>query len=189
VACGLSFKDRRRLQSLGESINYNAYGDSEQDVHISPRRLYEKLARYPDPLNFLAHEAVGQELDALRQGDLRQAQAWPPYFQDAHAGVHLLPDAPWSRRVSGSLGNFLACAEPGRAHAVLTPTVGGDFAVSVRAPLRWPAGAAAFCQRFGGDGRAGAAGIDHLPAHQLERFVQAFAAARWAQAPDVRGGS
>lgn len=189
VNLGLSFNDRRRLQSLGESINYNAYGDSEQDVHISPRHLYEKLARYPDPLNFLERELIGAELDALRQDDLRRAQALPPHFQDARVGVYLLPDAPWSRRVSGSLSNILASAEPLRAHAVLKPTVSGDFVVSVRAPLRTPVGAAEFCLRFGGDGRAGAAGIDLLPAQQLERFIDAFSAARWGDAPGVRGDS
>jgi hypothetical protein len=34
---------------------------------------------------------------------------------------------------------------------------------------------------FGGDGRAGAAGIDHLPADQMERFVAAFSSARWGR--------
>lgn len=189
VDMGLSVQDRRRLQSLGESINYNAYGDSEEDVHISPGHLYEKLLRYPDPLSFLEHEAIGGELDALRQDDLRRAQALPPHFQDARISVHLLPDAPWSRRVSGNLSNILASAEPLRAHAVLTPTVSGDFAVSVRAPLCTPAGAAEFCLRFGGDGRAGAAGIDHLPAQQVERFIAVFSATRWGDGVGVPGDS
>ena len=189
VDLGLSLKDRRRLQTLGEAINYNAYGDSEQDVHISPGHLYEKLVRYPDPLDFVESEPVAGELDALRQDDFLQAQALPPYFQDERVSVHLLPDVAWSRRVSGSLGNLLAAAEPLRAHAVLTPTVAGDFAVSVRAPLRSPVGAAEFCLHFGGDGRAGAAGIDHLPAHQLGRFIEAFSAVRWADAPQAHGDS
>lgn len=189
VDLGLSVKDRRRLQTLGEAINYNAYGDSEQDVHISPSHLYEKLVRYPDPLDFVEREPVAAELEALRQDDLRRAQALPPCFQDERVSVHLLPDAPWSRRVSGSLSNLLAAAEPLRAHAVLTPAVTGDLAVSVRAPLRFPVGAADFCRRFGGDGRAGAAGIDQLPAHQMGRFIDAFSAARWRPAPGAHGDS
>ena len=189
VDFGLSFKDRRRLQSLGESINYNAYGDSERDVHINPKHLYEILVRYPDPLNFLEREVIGRELDALRQDDLRRAQALLPYLQDDRVSVYLLPDAPWSRRVSGSLSNILACAEPLRAHALLRPTVSGDFVVSVRAPLCSPVGAAEFCRSFGGDGRAGAAGIDHLPGHQLERFIDAFSGTRWRDAPGVPGDS
>jgi hypothetical protein len=182
VALGLSFEDRRRLQTLGESINYNAYGDSEQDVHITPARLYERLVRYPDPLLFLEHELIAQELDALRQSDLRRAQTLRPHFENAQVRVYLLPDAPWSRRVSGSFVNVLAAAHPQFAHALLTATAQGDYLVSVRAPVNAPVGAAAFCRRYGGDGRAGAAGIDHLPAQQLARFIEAFSTTPWGKA-------
>ena len=170
---------RRRLQSLGESINYNAYGNSEEDVHIAPAALYERMVRYPDPLVFLDCESIGPELAALRQDDLNRALALPPYLQDARVSICLLPNASWSRRVSGSLINIHASAQPQRAHALLTATEQGDFSVSVRAPLSAPVGAAAFCRRFGGDGRAGAAGIDHLPAAQLDPFMAAFSAMQW----------
>lgn len=182
VKLGLGLAERRRLQMLGEAINYNAYGDSEQDVHMAPARLYQILSRYRDPLRLLEHESIAQELDALRQDDLRQAGAVAPHWADAGASVHLLPDAPWSRRVIGSLANELGAAQPQRAYAVLKATCAGDFVASVRAPFGAPHGAAALCRLFGGDGRAGAAGIDHLPAQQLERFIQAFAANRWGAA-------
>lgn len=179
VDLGLSYKERRRLQSLGESINYNAYGDREEDTHIRPEQLYAKLVRYPHPLKFLEREVIGQELETLRQDDLQQAQALQPYLLDARVGIYLLPDAPWSRRVSGSFSNLLAAAEPRRAHALLRTTAVGDYMVSVRAPLDAAGGAAEFCRHFGGDGRAGAAGIDHLPADQLDRFIDAFSSTQW----------
>lgn len=179
LSMGVSTQGCRRLQSLGESINYNAYGASEQDVHIAPAALYERMVRYPDPLVFLECESIGLELAALRQDDLSRALALPPYLEDARGSVYLLPDAAWSRRVSGSLINIHASAQPKRAHALLTATEQGDFSVSVRAPLSAPVGAAAFCRRFGGDGRAGAAGIDHLPAAQLDQFMAAFSAMQW----------
>lgn len=182
VDLGLCVADRRRLQTLGEAINYNAYGDSEQDVHIAPAHLYQILIRYRDPLVLLEQESIGQELDALRQADLRQAAAVSPCWEDASASAYLLPDAPWSRRVIGSLVNDLAAAQPRRAHAVLKDTGAGDFVVSVRAPLGTPGGAAALCRQFGGGGRAGAAGIDHLPAQEFERFIRAFSVARWGDA-------
>jgi hypothetical protein len=50
---------------------------------------------------------------------------------------------------------------------------------SVRAPLAAAGGANELCSRFGGAGRAAAAGIDRLPAPELERFIREFAAARW----------
>ena len=176
---GLSMTDRQRLRMLGESINYNAYGDSEQDAYIAPADLYRALIGYPDPLDFLSQESLGQELEKQRLQDLRQAQDIAPYWQDGGSMVYLLPDAPWSRRIIGSLGNMLAISHPSQAHALLKQTVRGDFQVSVRAPLDTPHGAAYFARLFGGDGRAASAGIDHLPVQQLPLFIQAFSEAAW----------
>jgi hypothetical protein len=189
VDMGLSAGDRRSLRMLGESINYNAYGDSEPDVHIQPAKLFNILLRFSDPLALLKHHSIGQELDALRQDDLARAQVLAPHHQDARTSVYVLPDAAWSRRVMGCWINVLASEHPQRAHALLKATATGDLVVSVRAPLNAPAGAAQFCRRFGGDGRAGAAGIDHLPAHQLKHFVDAFSATRWGNTMPISATS
>jgi len=179
---GIGAGDSARLRRFGEAINYNGYGDDERDVRIAPARLYPILARYRDPRDMLAHEAIADDIDALRRADLEVALAWPPQLQDASGSVHVLPDAPWSRRVLGSLANELANADPQRAHAVLKLQRTGDYAVSVRAPLASPMGAAELCSRFGGGGRARAGGIDGLPAADLERFYAAFASSRWGEA-------
>lgn len=178
-ALGLSWAQCQSLQALGESLNYNAYGDTAQDVYMAPAHLYKVLARYRHPLEFVAHEVIAQELAVLRQDDLQRGQAVPPERQNARACVYVLPDAPWSRRVSGSLNNALASAQPQRAHALLRMSAANVYVVSVRAPLAAPTGAAEFCRNFGGDGRAAVAGIDRLPASQLARFIDRFLAAPW----------
>ena len=186
---GLPADACERLRRLGEAINYNAYGDDEHDVHIAPARLYPLLARYRDPLVFLAHESVAAEIDALRRDDLAQAMRQRPHWEGAAGAVYLLPDAPWSRRVIGSFANALALAEPRRAHAVARHGAGGDMVVSVRAPIETPEGAGELCRRFGGAGRAAAGGIDRLTPNQLGRFVREFAAMRWGKgAPDGASG-
>jgi hypothetical protein len=171
--------DVKRLQTLGEAINHNAYGESAQDVHILPADLFDIMVRYADPLAFLAHESIGHTLNALRQEDLGRAHAVVPCNQNTQATVYLLPDEPWGRRVMGSMGNTLAREHPNQAHALLKATRRGGFTASVRAPLNTPSGAVELCRQFGGAGRAGAAGIDHLPNHLLGRFVDAFMKARW----------
>jgi hypothetical protein len=76
--------------------------------------------------------------------------------------------------VNGTFGNQLAGAHPQRAHAVLTAR-GTGYAVSVRAPVAAPRGADDLCRQFAsGGGRQGAAGIDLLPASELDRFVATF---------------
>lgn len=178
-AMGLTSEQNARLRTLGEAINYNAYGECEADVHIAPARLYAFLARHVDPLQAWEHEPVCRELDVRRQADLELARALAPHWQGRAGRVYLLPDAAWARRVSGCLANELASERPELAHAVATPRPSGGLRVSVRAPVASPFGAQQLCSRFGGSGRAGAGGIDALPLQVLERFVAEFSAARW----------
>ena len=176
---GLSAHDRSRLRQMGEAINYNAYGDDEGDVWVAPARLYPTLVRYRDPLELLHHETLIDDLIAARRADLKQAALHTPYWSDERASVTLLPAAPWSRRVIGCLANQLARAQPQLAHAVLKQRSHGGYVASVRAPLVRPHGAHALCHRFSGSGRAAAAGIDHLPFHELHRFVGEFSVHPW----------
>ena len=175
----LSHTQVGQLQSLGESINYNAYGDSTEDVYIAPAMLFERMVRYGTPLDFLAHETVGQALNTRRANDMQQAEGTRATHQNQHSAVYVLPDAPWSRRVMGSMGNALANASPERAHALLKARPDGTLVVSVRAPVSHPHGTVDLCRKFGGDGRAGAAGIDHLPAAEQQNFIDAFMATPW----------
>ncbi|HYN59301.1 MAG TPA: hypothetical protein VET87_07090 [Rubrivivax sp.] len=178
---GLDDAARRQLRLLGEGINYNAYGDAPADQHIAPQRLYAVLQRYAHPLELLRHESLGTELDALRRADLQQALGHEIRTAGGGARWLTLPDTAWSRRVIGGLANELASTEPRLAHAVLKADRRGGFVVSLRAPQAAPAGADEFCRRFGGGGRAGAAGIDHLPADELDRFIAELSAASWGE--------
>jgi hypothetical protein len=167
------------LRQLGEAVNYNAYGDDERDVCIAPAQLFERMVRHADPLAFFEGDPIARRLDEQRRADLAQAAALEPHWQGDRASVLLLPDRPWSRRVIGCLANELAQADPQRAHAVLKQRAQGGLVVSVRAPLDAPGGANELCRRFGGGGRARAAGIDSLPAQQLDAFVEALAQHHW----------
>lgn len=178
-AIGLDDSQRAGLRRLGQAINYNAYGEDATDVCIAPATLYGVMARHADPFSMLAGEPIVGELDARRRSDLSQALALAPSWEGPQGRLIVLPDAAWSRRISGSLANELATADPVRAHAVLTHRRGGGFSVSVRAPRASPGGASGLCARFGGSGRAAAAGIDALPPDQLDLFITAFSAVRW----------
>jgi len=93
------------------------------------------------------------------------------------AGVYVLPAEAWARRASGTLANDLAAGAPDRAHAVLVPCADDGYRVSIRAPRTAPNGCAALAREFAtGGGREAAAGIDHLPAAELERFIERFQA-------------
>lgn len=170
------------LRELGEALNYNAYGETEADLMIAPARLFERMRGFADPLRFAADDPIVRQLAAAKSTDLGAARHVPATRCAEQAAVFVLPDAAWSRRVIGVFANELAASARGRAHAVLAPAGGQGYAVSVRAPLAHPAGADAFCREFAtGGGRAGAAGIEHLANTDLQRFVDRFMHAGWAQ--------
>ncbi len=181
IALGLDETARTALRALGESINYNAYGETAADQAIAPQRLYALMQRFEDPLQFLREEAIGHELDALRRADLQAGLAQASQKAGGTARVVWLPDEKWSRRVIGVLANAWAQREPALGHAVLMADARGGHVVSLRAPLSAPGGADGLCRPFGGGGRAGAAGIDHLPAAELPRFLAALAATDWCE--------
>ena len=162
-----------QLQALGECLNYNAYGDSVDDLNYHPAELYQTLARYSDPFQFITGEPIYEVLRAARADDLYRASEVAPALATAKSAIYVLPDAAWSRRASGTFGNELAVAHPERAHAVLVTGTDG-YTVSVRSPLTDGRGADAVCREFGGGGREGAAGINRLPAGDYARFVEVF---------------
>jgi len=174
AAAGLDEAALAQLEELGTLINYNAYGETIADLLVPPAELHARIAGYVDPLRFAAADRFLSEARACMAADLASARAAVKLTDDESVAVHELPDAAWSRRVQGVWANELARAHPQRAHALLVAGENG-FGVSVRAPLAAPHGADAVCRQFAtGGGRAGAAGINQLPADQVDRFLAAM---------------
>lgn len=172
---GLDAAQLAALQELGECINYNAYGDSIDDLYFHPAELYRCLHAYEDPFDFIAK---APEFAKLRDGyatDMKLAAETKPYVEKSSGAIFILPDAAWARRVSGVYANAQATANPDRAHALVTRSPKGYYVVSVRAPVNNRVGADTLCMRFeGGGGRKAAGGINALPDERLDDFVQAF---------------
>ena len=170
----LDAAELERLRELGECINYNAYGDTVEDLHYHPADLFETVSHYRDPRDFLDGEPVFEVLKGALADDFDRAAATRPQAASGNAALYVLPDAAWSRRIHGLLANRLAGAHPRRAHALLVSRHGG-YVVSVRAPRENPRGADTLCLKFEtGGGRQAAAGINRLPEADYPRFVDEF---------------
>lgn len=176
---GLADEELALLDTLGTCINYNGYGSSLDDLHFAPDELFRLVSRFPTPFEFIDDDR--DTFEALRSGyeeDMASAAGVAPTRKTDAAAVFLLPNEAWARRVSGVFSNDLANGSPKRAHAVLTERVDGTFLVSVRAPLDNKQGADVLCRQFPtGGGRAAAAGINALPADQLDAFLDALESA------------
>jgi hypothetical protein len=162
------------LEKLGTCLNYNAYGESVEDLHYHPAELAELMMPFADPTSFIEETDTFARLRAGYEDDMAKAR-----LQAARRGIApgivVLPNEPWARRAIGVLTNELAQNRPDTPHAILSPKASGGFTVSVRVPVDSPVSAAEFCSRFEtGGGRKLAGGINYLAENDLDRFVARF---------------
>ncbi len=177
TASGFDAGETTLLRQLGECLNYNAYGEDVSDLWFHPAALFRLLQAHVSPLSFARDEPGFHRLQEGYTDDMMRARESRPVLESLTSALFVLPDAPWSRRVNGVFGNYLAAQDPERAYAVLVRNARGGYLVSVRAPLTSRTGADELCRRFpSGGGRKAAAGINHLAADMFEKFSHQFQA-------------
>lgn len=173
---GLNAHELTTLKEFGQLVNYNGYGREVSDLHFTPDKLFKFLSPYDNPFECIA--ASPDVFATLKNGyadDLRRARMSEFLHDSKNAGVVLLNDTPWARRISGNFSNLLAQENPERPHAILTANANGGYLISVRAPTSEPTGADRLCLQFpSGGGRAAAAGINDLPKNKLNAFLDAL---------------
>ncbi len=177
IARNLDYSESQlqQLETLGTLLNYNGYGSALDDLYFHPKTLYEKIQPYHSPFDFINHEVAFSRLNEGYSHDMQQADAIAPYTKSDTTALYILPDAAWSRRVSGVYSNKLARNNPDRAHAIVTEVANNCYQISVRAPLNNKQGADELCRQFpSGGGRKAAAGINKLPEQELHTFSKAF---------------
>ncbi len=171
---GLSAQTTATLEKLGVCLNYNAYGDSIEDLHCHPAELAELMRPFRDPVSFIEQTGTYAKLHACYEEDMAKARR---AASRRGAAIIVLPNEPWARRAVGALTNELAQSRRDTALAILSPKASGGFTVSVRVPADSPVSAAEFCGEFEtGGGRRSAGGINYLAEADLDRFAARFEA-------------
>ncbi len=164
-----------QLKTLGTLLNYNGYGSTLEDLYFAPDQLYLKVKPYADPFDFIKSDSAFDRLQDGYDSDMGRAAAIEPMVCNDKGALFIFPNDSFSRRVSGVYSNQLARDNPDRAHALASLLPSGEYLVSVRAPLSTKSGADDLCRQFPtGGGRKAAAGINQLPADQLQAFGEAF---------------
>jgi hypothetical protein len=172
---GLDESQMQQLEHLGTLLNYNGYGLTVDDLYFAPDDLYREIRPFENPFVFIEESQAFEKLDSGYVSDIEQVRVLPAEIEEEKVKMMILPDAAWTRRVSGVFGNELARSAPERAHALMTELPDGGFRVSVRAPLNNKSGADELCMLFPtGGGRKAAAGINALPAESVDAFIDAF---------------
>ncbi|TMG73791.1 MAG: acetyltransferase [Betaproteobacteria bacterium] len=176
LQAGLNAQATAALEKLGICLNYNAYGESLEDLHCHPAELADLMMPFRDPASFIEQTEICAKLDAGYNEDMANARrvATRGSYRE---GIIVLPNEPWARRAIGVLTNELVQDRPGAALAILSPKASGGFTVSVRVPAESAVSAAEFCGGFEtGGGRKSAGGINYLPEADLDRFTARFEA-------------
>ena len=175
AAAGLADDEIETLERLGTCLNYNAYGEAVDDLHFHPTELAAQMLPFADPFEFAQGCKAYERLSAGYEDDMHLARDLEPTRRVPGATVLILPNERWSRRVVGVLAHEVARTEPGQAVAILCPKAASGYLVSVRAPMNGPVGADELCRGFEtGGGRKRAAGINHLPEWDVDRFLETF---------------
>ncbi|WP_200151258.1 DHH family phosphoesterase [Francisella philomiragia] len=141
-------------------------------MYYHPADLYYDLIKYETPFDVIADTKScfynlkagfardNKNLDNLKCEDLENLK------------LVKLPNQPWARRVSGTLGNDLANKYHDKAIIIATTKDNGNYLISLRAPKNKPFGAADICSQFAtGGGREAAAGVNDLLKGELDKFV------------------
>lgn len=172
---GLNALQCSQLQELGTLLNYNAYGESVDDLHFHPAVLYGAVHAYVDPFDFVNNAVPFSVLRDVYACDMAAMQGLRAYKQSELSAIYVLPTQAWARRVSGILANQLTQEQCGKSFAVLTAKPDGSYVVSVRSGDADNCPANQFCSAFAsGGGRRGAGGINNLPASEVDGFVETF---------------
>jgi len=174
-ALGLRADDIEILNQTGRLLNYNSYGQTVADLWVHPAELFGEVRRFGDPFSLYRDSPLLAQLRRGYDQDLAKAARMRPCRCFPGGRVFCPPPERWANRVVGVWANQLAREQPGMAHAVVLVNPDRSLRVSVRAPLTTRQRADTLCRQFAtGGGRAAAAGINRLPAAELESFLDRF---------------
>lgn len=174
-AGGASAHEAQLLRRAGALLNYNAYGELPGDQLFPAAELAARMEAYPSALDFCWDAPIFGALAAQFEADQEAFRSLTALADAPRAKAFVVPDAPFSRRYAATWANERALEHADEALAILHPVAGGAFRVSLRAPRQGGPAASDLAGEFGGGGRKLAAGIDALPAGDLERFARRFA--------------
>ena len=171
----LSEDELEQIQTLGTLLNYNGYGSTLDDLYFPPAELYKRVQPHSSPFTFVNEDEAFTTLADGFKSDHERALSITAERATDDIAIYIFPNDAFARRISGVYANELAQQNPTRAHALLSELDDGSYLVSVRAPLNNRTGADELCRQFEtGGGRKAAAGINKLPAIDLEKFASAM---------------
>jgi hypothetical protein len=174
---GLDAAETEALREAGELINYNAHGETPDDLLFQPLDVATRMHPFRDAATFLRESGLILPLRAQLREDEGKMGGLSPVDSRDRAALYALPGEAWARRLGSTFASRKALGNPEQAQATLQLLRDGSFQVSIRAP-RGRKDAPPACNLAlefpTGGGRALAAGINRLPAGDVDAFARRF---------------
>jgi len=164
-----------KLKEVGETLNYNGYGNTESDLTIHPKDVYLDIKNYESPFEYRTKSEVYNKIFTQMKSDESELSSSEILHESETGKVILLPNTKASIRFSGIYSNKQTTDNSDKAFAILTEINEDNYRVSIRSPKNNPYGASTLALSFPtGGGREKAAGINELPKVELKKFVEKF---------------
>jgi hypothetical protein len=164
-----------QLKEVGETLNYNGYGNEELDLTVHPKDVYLDLKDYESPFEYRKKSESYNKIYTQMKSDEAELGSSEILHESETGKVILLPNTRASIRYSGIYSNQQTTDNPDKAFAILTSVDGGNYRISIRSPKTNPHGASKLALQFPtGGGREKAAGVNELPKSELNNFIEKF---------------
>jgi hypothetical protein len=164
-----------KLKEVGETLNYNGYGNEELDLTAHPKDVYIDLKEYESPFEYRIKSETYNKIHTHMKSDEAELSSSEILHESETGKVILLPNTRASIRYSGIYSNQQTTDSPDEAFAILTSVGGGNYRISIRSPKTNPYGASKLALQFPtGGGREKAAGVNELPKSELNNFIEKF---------------
>jgi nanoRNase/pAp phosphatase (c-di-AMP/oligoRNAs hydrolase) len=163
------------LKEIGETLNYNGYGNKESDLTVHPKDVYLDIHKYRSPFQYRKKSEIYNKIYTQMKSDESELNSSEILHTSNIGDIILLPNTKASIRYSGIYSNKQTTDNPNKAFAILTNINDDTYRVSIRSPKNNPTGASKLALQFPtGGGREKAAGINELPKIELKSFIEKF---------------
>ncbi len=164
-----------KLKEIGETLNYNGYGNEITDLTANPKDVYLDIINYESPFEYRQKSEIYNKIFTQMKSDESELNSSEVLHNSNTGKVILLPNTSASVRYSGIYSNTQTTENPTKAFAILTQVNEKNYRISIRSPKENPYGASKLALQFPtGGGREKAAGVNELPTEELNNFIEKF---------------
>ena len=165
----------RELKEIGETLNYNGYGNQESDLTVHPKDVYLDIQKYKSPFQYKKLSEIYNKINTQMKSDETELNSSEILHTSKTGNIILLPTQKHllDTRI---YSNKQTTDNPSKAFAILTNINEDTYRISIRSPKNNPVGASKLALSFptSGGREKDLVKINELPKTELKNFIEKF---------------